>query len=173
MKRKFIFQTYQCPIGHEFQALVETSRLAEKQSCKETGCKELAEHSRIAKYREAMKATVIYRNAAGETLYVGNSEQPFGENPVPEGYERVEIPPHEIRKFEREVNREMKREHEREKEVESAVMEGAFSVLRESLQRDMKGMDTFHRELAQEALDQQQSGYSSNYDPEFRIRAYS
>jgi hypothetical protein len=120
-----------------------------------------------------MKATVVYQNAAGETLFVGDAERPFAEYPVPEGYQRVEIPPHEIRKFEKEMNRRIKAEHDRDQEVESAMMEGAFSVLRESLMGDMKGMDSFHRDLAEYALEQQQSGYSRSYDPEFRIRAYN
>ncbi len=167
-RTRFINQTYICKAGHESQYWVETTKLAEKRPCRRAGCKLKSEHARIVKYREARRPTEIGVNAAGEVWYPGQA----GES-LPDGYERREILPSEIRAWERRMNREMRERESIERAADNQLFSDAKKQLREEVLQESREWDDLHRNLLREAIAQQDSGYSRQYDPSFRIAAYN
>jgi hypothetical protein len=135
------------------------------QRCKK--CNRKAEHTGIVQAREAMTPTVIAVNKKGEKLFLGSKH-----DPIPPGYERREILPSEVRAFHREMNRELKEKHDRERSMSDAILGEQLKQGAAELRAQYSNASAFERELAEYAISQAGSGYTKQYDPEFRIRSY-
>lgn len=112
--------------------------------------------------------TVIYVNAEGD---VWNGPDAETKCPIA-GYERREIQPHELPKFEREMNDYYKRLHAEaryEPPEQTAARERVRKELREEVIRESQGWDREHREFLDYALNQAPVEYTRNYDPGFRV----
>lgn len=116
--------------------------------------------------------TVYYMNKDGRKLY------PWTGDALPKeytklGYQRCEVQPHEIRKFERQVNREIEAEGHEQSDRERERYEHERSLRHASLRDDARHMDDFGRAMVQEAINREDDGYSHRYDPEFHVGAYN
>lgn len=119
--------------------------------------------------REPFPATVYYENAKGERLY------PWDARNLPKhytdtlGYQRFEVGSFERGRFEKRTREQMNAEA-RDKRDES---QREYEIKRDrnhaELRHLSRGMDSFHRELAEHAIQQELSGYSQSYDSEFRV----
>ena len=166
-----IAHDYHCPnCNNTFERMVK----AEQKTIRCSFCRHKALRVFLSSSRKRLgnaTSTVYYVNKAGKKLY------PWTGDALPKdytrlGYQRVEVPPHEIRRFERELNREMESERSRERGGEQSRFEAEQTRRHESLRQDMAQMDAFSRDVAREAMRAENETYSSRYDPQFRIGAY-
>lgn len=128
--------------------------------------------------RIAATPTVYYVNAEGQ-LWV----PPTATDTCPlAGYERREVQPHEVRKFEREMNSRLRREHYAELEQQAEANERAARdreqvrrQLADELREESRHRSPEEREFLEYVLEQsrEQVDYSRGYDPNFRIDAYN
>ena len=117
--------------------------------------------------------TIFYENRQGKRLYPWTSDDLPSEY-TRLGYQRREISGlGDIRRFERETSRQMQHEHGQQEELEQRVLEQERRARHDSLRNDLQMMDEFHRNIAREAMEQEDAGYSENYSPDFYIEAYN
>lgn len=122
--------------------------------------------------REPISPTVYYVNADGKRLYPWDARD-LPKKYTDQGYQRIEVPASEIRRFERDTNRQLQREASQKAE-ESAAMEEVMRDRRHAeLRNDMSAMDDFHKEITRMAIEEESRGYGRRYDPEFRIEGWS
>lgn len=166
---------YQCPAHSYFDALVKWDERYEPQKCPTCGKK--SESTFIATRSALPAATLVY-----EKMVDGKVERMYVDPQVPEscahaeksGYQKREIQGMaQARAFEKEVANEMRRDFAAQQAGMSRQKEAAMREAHSEIRRLMPQMDDFSRAIAEEAIRDSQSGYSSNYDPNFRIGSYS
>lgn len=170
-----VIRKYQCPDHSYFDALVKWDERYEQQPCPECGKK--SESTFIATRAALPTATIVYEKIVGgkkEYMYVEPKEPASIAFAEKEGFQRREVQGiAEARKFEREVRAKMRREFTEQQNAMSIHKKEALREAHAELRGMMPQMDDFSRALAQEAIRQSESGYSREYDPNFRIGAYS
>ncbi len=129
--------------------------------------------------REVAKPTVYYLNKDGEMWVPPSAEDTC---PLP-GWQRHEVQPHEIRKFERQMNAKMRDDHYRELQAQAETNERASRdreqvrrQLADELREESKHRSPEEREFLDHVLREsaQESNYSrSEYDSNFHIGAWS
>lgn len=168
--RKFV-----CPQHSYFDALVKWDERYNPQKCPK--CKKKCESVFIATRAALPAATIVF-----EKMIDGKVERMYVDPQVPEsigfavkeGYQRREIQGMaQARQFEKEVATEMRREFANQQNAMSRQKEEAMREAHSEIRQLMPQMDDFSRALAEEAIRDSQSGYSRNYDPNFRIGAYN
>lgn len=119
--------------------------------------------------REPFPATVYYENAKGERLY------PWDTRSLPKhytetlGYQRFEVGSFERGRFEKRTREQMNAEATGKREESQREYEIERDRNHAELRHLSKGMDSFHREMTEHAIQQELSGYSQSYDSEFRV----
>jgi hypothetical protein len=159
---------FECTKGHITLKIMPSVYPVPRKRCGFEGCKALAERILLPRRYAHCEPTIVFRAADGHIEFPGHRD-----HPTPKGYDRVEIPSHEIRAFERQMNREIAAKETRLSEMDQRVAEHVCAQRHADLRAELSQMDTFHRELAIESMKGESAGYSKTYDPGFHIGAYS
>jgi hypothetical protein len=123
--------------------------------------------------REPIAPTVYYENKNGQRLYPWDRRE-LPKKYTDQGYQRIELNGlGDVRRFERETGRQLQAEHSQRAEEEAMINEYQRDRRHASLRQDMGQMDSFMKEVAQLAIDNESKGRSQRYDPQFYIEAYS
>lgn len=175
-RSRSVVRKYECPNEHTFEKLVDDKDRLKPQKC--TQCRKKAEPVFLLSRAALPAATIVYEKVVDgkvERLYVDPQVPESIGVAVKDGYQRREIQGMaQARQFEREVAAEMRAEHTRTQNLSSLHREEALREAHSELRNMMPSMDDFSRAIAEEAIrDSQSSGYSREYDPGFRIAAYS
>lgn len=174
-RSRFVVRKFQCDSHNEFEVLVEDRERFNPQKCPK--CKKKCESVFIATRSALPAATIVY-----EKMVDGKIQRMYVDPQVPEscavaekqGYQKREIQGMaQARAFEKEVATEMRREFIATQNAASRQKEEALREAHAELRSMMPQMDDFSRAIAEEAIRESQSGYSREYDPNFRIGAYS
>jgi hypothetical protein len=118
--------------------------------------------------REPFPATVYYENAEGKRLY------PWDQRDLPktytdQGYQRFEVSNFERSRFEKCTRAQMNAEANQSRDQEQRQYEAERDRNHRELRAMSKGMDSFHREIVEEAIRSESNEYSRQHDSEFRI----
>lgn len=108
---------------------------------------------------------VVFRAKDGTYRFPGSSSAR-----VPKGCERVEITSiHQARKFESEVNLTERMKHEQSAERQSKAFNQVKDHFRSELRQRMQSFSSMGKDLAREAMRQNDNRPSKSYEPGFRI----
>jgi hypothetical protein len=118
--------------------------------------------------REPFPATVYYENAAGKRLYPWDGRSLPAEY-TSQGYTRREVSGFERGRFERQTRAQMNAEASQQREQEQRRCEVERNRNHAELREMSKGMDSFHRDVVEEAIRSESNDYSRHFDSEFRI----
>ncbi len=174
-RSRYIVRKFECQKHGEFEELVLESERLNPQKCPTCGKK--SESTFIMTRAALPPASLVYEKVVG-----GKTERCYVDPQVPEscvaaekmGFQRREIQGvAQARAFEREVAAEMRREFAQQQGLMNEKKSAALREAHDEIRRLMPSMDSFSRAVAEEAIRDSQSGYSREYDPQFRMPVYS
>lgn len=139
---------YECGQGHVTERILPISQHRDAIRCPE--CKKTAKQVfKPTANAQLHKPIVVFQNAAGETCYPGDAN-----DPVPAGYERRELRTiREIESFEREERRKGTAEHQRVIEAEEQYFGAIRDKERGDLRQAMQGWSPLMRDAARAAME--------------------
>lgn len=160
-----IVHDLECTSGHLFERAVDAAD-TNRQRC--PLCRKKATVVFLPKRQSHTPNTVYYENAKGEKLYPWDSRD-LPKTFTDAGFTRREVSAFERNRFERRTRQEMNAEASRKREEERREYESERAERHTSLREESRNWDSYHRDLAEHAMAQEDSGYSERYDSEFHI----